>query len=115
MAALNKLPDMAAEREQVMRNAARLRQGLIRLGFQVAAADGPIIACPLPDRDYAARFWRSLIEDGIYVNVMMPPATPGGLALLRCSVNAHHTADMIDRAVRGFGTALASLRHAIPA
>ena len=32
-------------------------------------------------------YWTS----GIYVNLMIPPATPNGECLLRCSISAAHT------------------------
>jgi 8-amino-7-oxononanoate synthase len=47
-------------------------------------------------------FWQTLIEHGVYVNLVLPPASPGGQALVRCSVSAAHTPEQIDRIIRAF-------------
>jgi 7-keto-8-aminopelargonate synthetase-like enzyme len=33
--------------------------------------------------------------NGVYVNLAMPPATPQGLNLLRCSLSAAHTTEQV--------------------
>jgi 8-amino-7-oxononanoate synthase len=40
--------------------------------------------------------WSMLIERGVYVNWVVPPASPDGSSLLRCSVSAGHTPEQID-------------------
>ena len=47
-------------------------------------------------------FWQTLIEHGVYVNLVLPPAAPAGVTLLRCSVNAAHSDEEIDTLVRAF-------------
>jgi 8-amino-7-oxononanoate synthase len=47
----------------------------------------------------AVRFWNRLIDRGIYANLALPPATPGSLSLIRCSISAAHTQEQIDRAI----------------
>ena len=37
------------------------------------------------------------MEKSVYANLVVPPASPGNLALLRLSVSAAHTDDEIDR------------------
>jgi len=44
-----------------------------------------------------------LLANGIYTNLMVPPATPKGLNLLRISLSAAHTPEQIDRIVQAFG------------
>ena len=53
----------------------------------------------MPDRERAAVFWNRLIDEGVYVNLALPPATPGSLSLIRSSVSSAHTEVQIDRAV----------------
>jgi 8-amino-7-oxononanoate synthase len=43
------------------------------------------------------RQWCALLERGVYVNLVLPPATPDGGALLRCSMSAGHTPEQVDQ------------------
>ncbi len=56
-------------------------------------------ACTCPDRMVAIGFWRAMLDAGIYVNVAVPPATPNGVSLLRCSVCAVHTPEQLQHMV----------------
>jgi 8-amino-7-oxononanoate synthase len=40
-----------------------------------------------------------LLQRGVYVNLALPPATPSGTALLRCSVCAAHSTEQLQRVV----------------
>jgi 8-amino-7-oxononanoate synthase len=55
--------------------------------------------------------WQGLLEQGIYVNLMIPPATPNGESLLRCSVSAAHTPKQIKAIIQGFSTLHSSLEE----
>jgi len=39
---------------------------------------------------------------GVYVNLMLPPATPNGVSLIRCSVSAVHTPEQINKICAAF-------------
>ena len=84
---------------RVLENARRLYSGLTAAGFQVGPEPNPIVAVKMPDRETAVRFWNRLIEEGLYVNLALPPATPASLSLIRSSVSAAHGEAQIDRAV----------------
>ena len=56
----------------------------------------------LDTREQALGFWRGLLEHGIYVNLVFPPATPGDKSLVRCSVSAAHTDEQIDTICTAF-------------
>ena len=56
-----------------------------------------------PDEMSCYAMWHALLEHGVYVNMAIPPGTPGGLCLLRCSVSAAHTSDDIDEIIALFG------------
>jgi len=47
----------------------------------------------------AIGFWRAMLDAGVYVNVAVPPATPNGVSLLRCSVSAAHTTQQLDHMI----------------
>ena len=42
---------------------------------------------------------KRLLEEGVYVNPVLPPGVPEGMCLLRTSFTATHTKEQIDRAV----------------
>jgi len=46
--------------------------------------------------------WNELLSQGIYVNLVLPPATPGGKPLLRCSLSAAHSQVQINTILDAF-------------
>jgi 8-amino-7-oxononanoate synthase len=84
---------------QVLSNSNRLYCGLAQAGFEVGPEPNPIVALKMRDKETAVRFWNRLIDRGLYANLALPPATPGSLSLIRCSVSAAHTEAQIDRAI----------------
>ncbi|MEN3950209.1 aminotransferase class I/II-fold pyridoxal phosphate-dependent enzyme [Iodidimonas sp. SYSU 1G8] len=89
-------------REKLWRNATQLHDGLSRAGFNLGADVSPVVAVKIDDRDMAVRLWEQLLINGVYVNLAMPPATPQGLNLLRCSLSAAHTPEQIAKVVDTF-------------
>ena len=85
---------------RVMANGRRLYRGLAQAGFDLGPEPNPIVAVKVSDRELAIEFWNALIEGGIYLNLALPPATPGSQSLIRSSVSAAHTETQIDRAVQ---------------
>lgn len=100
--ALRLLADGAALRERLRANAERLHAGLAALGYTLGAPPSSVVAVLLPDRSTALKFWAGLLERGVYVNLMVPPATPEGESLVRCSVSAAHTPAQIDAICAAF-------------
>ena len=80
-------------------NAARLHAGLSAAGFALGPVASPIVAVRLGDPATAAAMWNRVLDLGLYVNLALPPATPGGQSLLRTSVSAAHTPAQVDAAV----------------
>lgn len=108
-AALKLLHDGTGLREQLWKNARQLYSRLQELGYQLGPEPSPIIATILDTPQQALALWKGLLEHGIYVNLMLPPAAPDGKSLVRCSVSAAHTSDQMDYA----GQAFAELRGTI--
>ena len=50
----------------------------------------PIVAVLMKGPEDGLAFWRGLLEHGVYVNLVVPPAAPNGGSLLRASVSAAH-------------------------
>jgi 8-amino-7-oxononanoate synthase len=84
---------------RVRSNSRRLYSGLVQAGFEVGPEPNPVVALKMTDKETAVRFWNRLIDQGIYANLALPPATPGSLSLIRCSISAAHTEEQIDRAI----------------
>ncbi|UCF95368.1 MAG: aminotransferase class I/II-fold pyridoxal phosphate-dependent enzyme [Desulfobacterales bacterium] len=96
-------------RRRLWENARRLYQRLHALGFSLGPEPSPIIAVRLADQDQALALWSGLLEHGVYVNLVLPPATPDGGCLLRCSVSAGHSPQQVEQ----IGEAFASLRGVV--
>jgi len=56
----------------------------------------------MPDVPSAVAFWNMLLARGVYVNLTLPPATPDGRALLRCSLTAAHEPAQVEAAADHF-------------
>ncbi len=89
-------------RQRLRDNAERLHAGLSALGYTLGAPPSPVIAVVLGGTVEALQFWNSLLQHGVYVNLMLPPATPNGVSLIRCSVSAAHTPEQIDAVCAAF-------------
>ena len=91
-------------RKQLWENAHHLHQGLKDAGFAIPTKtpESPIIAIATHDTEETVRFWSGLLRAGVYVNMAVPPATPQGFFLLRCSVCASHTSEQIDTIIERF-------------
>lgn len=88
--------------ESLWENAEYMRSGLKELGYNTGNSNTPIIPVIIGDEIKTALVWGSLIEEGVYTNPVIPPATPPNGSLLRTSYTATHRKEHLDRALRGF-------------
>ena len=93
--ALQILKTRSELRQRLWENANMLYQKLQDLDFLVGPEPSPIVAVRLEDKTEAFALWSGLLAHGVYVNLVLPPATPDGNCLLRSSVSAAHTPDQI--------------------
>jgi 8-amino-7-oxononanoate synthase len=100
--ALRLMQERPELRTRLWENAHRLYNGLKELGFQVSPQVSPVVAITIEERDRAIAWWNRLLQSGAYVNLVMPPASPGDYSLLRCSVSAAHSSEQIDRILDSF-------------
>jgi 8-amino-7-oxononanoate synthase len=84
-------------RRKLWDNAHHLYQKLQALGFQLGPEPSPVVAVRVANIDQAIALWKGLLENGVYVNLVTPPATPDGGCLLRCSVSAGHSPEQIEK------------------
>lgn len=95
--ALRLLRDGIELRRQLWRNSERLYNCLREQGYRVGPTCGPVIAAQLDTPQQAVALWTTLIEKGVYVNLIFPPAAPDNKPLIRCSLSAAHTPEQIER------------------
>ncbi|NIA71490.1 aminotransferase class I/II-fold pyridoxal phosphate-dependent enzyme [Pelagibius litoralis] len=110
LATLEKVRSRPELRRQLWENARALYKGLMDLGFSVCAEASPIIALKMPNETAAVFMWNALLEAGVYVNLALPPGTPDGSCLLRCSLSASHTPQQVKRICEVFEQSLHALK-----
>lgn len=98
-AALEIIISEPERREQLWDNTHFMRNGLQRIGFDTGASETPIIPIVIGDNMTCFQFWKQLHEEGVFVNPVVPPATPPDRALIRISVMATHTREQLSRAL----------------
>src|SRR5688500_18348809 len=96
---IRKLMHGSNKRAHLWENSRRLHAGLRELGFRLGTeqAQSAIIAVIMPDLEKGAAMWEALLNEGLYVNLARPPATPAGMTLLRCSLCAEHNDAVVDQ------------------
>ncbi len=77
-----------------------MRKGLKKLGVKVIESTTPIIPIYVYEDEKAFVACKLLLERGVYVNPVVSPATPKGMALLRTSYTATHTKEQMDKAMK---------------
>jgi 8-amino-7-oxononanoate synthase len=95
-AALKLLRDGIQLRRQLWENVHQLYSHLQQLGYHLGPEPSPVIATIMESPHQALALWKGLLENGIYVNLILPPAAPEGSSLVRCSVSAVHTREQMD-------------------
>jgi 8-amino-7-oxononanoate synthase len=100
--ALHQLRSRPELRDRLWQNARRLYQGVQSLGYQTGPEVSPVVAVRIGDKQDALNCWNRLLAAGIYVNLMVPPASPDSSSYLRCSVSAAHTTEQIETIVEAF-------------
>ena len=88
--------------QQVWENAEYMRQGLVELGYDTFSSQTPIIPVKIGEQFRTGLTWMALIEEGVYTNPVVPPATPPNQSLLRTSYIATHRREHLDRALVAF-------------
>lgn len=104
MCAQTALDILSSEPERVKRlqaNANRLRDALLAAHIPVGGdKDVPIIPVHTKSELRTLIIFRTLLDAGVYVNVVVPPASPADDCLIRISLQHDHTPELIDRAAK---------------
>jgi len=89
-------------RQRLWDNIKRVRAGLSDLGFTINGTESPIVSIAIGSAEQTVSMWRALLEAGLYVNLVLPPACQADACLLRTSYSAAHSTQEIDRALAIF-------------
>ena len=98
-AALRELRGHPELPQRLMELADYMRGGLERRGVRIRPSKTPIIPIYTYDAIRTLRVSRELYDRGVFVNCVLPPATPPGECLLRTSLMATHTEALLDEAM----------------
>lgn len=109
--ALELIADSNAFKERLWRNAQFLYRGLEQLGFSLGPELSPVVAVRGSDRGQVLAAWQRLLDAGIYVNLIVPPASPDGSSLLRVSVSAAHSDEQLSEILEAFAQHCDSLKR----
>ncbi|MFY9421698.1 MAG: aminotransferase class I/II-fold pyridoxal phosphate-dependent enzyme [Bacilli bacterium] len=100
------------ERIQALRDISNyMREGLKKLGVDIIESETPIIPIYTYEEEKTFIACKLLLERGVYVNPVIPPATPPGQCLLRTSYTATHTKEHMDYAMQQIKEVLEILKN----
>src|SRR5262245_520021 len=89
-------------RERLAANAERVYGALLNLGFELGPEVSPVIGAIVGDPDNAIAHWRFLLDQGVYVNLVAPPVSPGNYCMLCCSLSAAHTDAQLETIIAAY-------------
>ncbi len=108
-AAVNVVREHPELRDQLWANVRTLRRGLQELGYAIGETESPIVPIHTGDEGLTVALWQRLLEDGLYVNLIVPPGCPVDQCVLRASCSAAHSSEHLSRALDIFGRVGAAL------
>lgn len=96
-AALEIIGDDPALRDRLWAITQRVRRSLRGVGFDVGTSQTPIVPILVGSVERTFEMWKALTAEGLFVNVVLPPAVPAGACLIRMTLTAALTDEQVDR------------------
>lgn len=99
IAALEVMKEEPERFEQLWENTVYARNLLTQEGFDIGNSSTPIIPIKVGSDTKAFQYFALMLEKGVYVNCVITPAVKPGEAILRYSLMATHTKEMIHQSI----------------
>ena len=96
-AALDVMQSEPEHHARLWRNTKRYTDILKSLGLDIWESETPAVPIVLGSRESVYRFWKALLEKGVFTVMSIAPAVPPGKDLIRTAISALHTDEQIDR------------------
>lgn len=103
LAALHVMHEEPDRPARVLANADKMRKGYQALGFDTGNSVTPVVPIIIGDNDLTFLMWKTLFDEGVFVNPIISPAVAPGHQLLRTSYMATHTDAQLDKVLDTFG------------
>ncbi len=84
---LEKTPELVTK---LKRNSDKMRQGFSDLGFSIEPGISAIVPVVIGDVEKSFYLWKSLYDNGVFVNAFVPPGVPPNRSMMRTSYMASH-------------------------
>jgi len=97
LACLDVLREEPERVDRLLKIGERMRTELRGMGYNIGLSETPIIPIIIGDQFNALKAWKVFFDAGVYTNVVLPPAVPPELSLLRTSYMATHSDAQLDR------------------
>ncbi len=102
-ACLDIIEEEPERRERLWEITRKMLEGFKSLGFDTGVSETPIIPIFIGDMEKTFIMRKLLLDAGIFVNPVVPPAVPPEQTLIRTSFMATHTDSQLDFALETFG------------
>jgi len=102
LAALRVMKEEPERAARVNANAEKIRKGLNELGFNTGRSVTPVVPVIIGDDQLTFLTWKTLFDEGVFVNPVISPAVSPGHQLLRTSYMATHTDEQLDKVLEIF-------------
>jgi 7-keto-8-aminopelargonate synthetase-like enzyme len=102
LAALDIIENEPERRERLTDIYTRMKREFDALGFDTGDSATAIIPIKIGENEATFRFWRALLDNGVYANTIITPAVPPGESLIRTSYMATHTDEELDQVLEVF-------------
>lgn len=103
--ALDLIWDDMSRKDRLWANTKRLKEGFLKLGFNIGATQTPIVPIFIGTMENCFKMWRTTFDGGIFTTPVIPPAVPPNKCMMRVTLMATHTDDQIDKIIEVFGNA----------
>ena len=105
-AAVRVVRDHPELRDRLWANVRRFRDGLLERGYRIGPTESPIVPIFTGDEERTIALWQELLDEGLYVNLIVPPGCPRDECVLRASCSAAHSPEHLTRALEILARAL---------